>query len=402
VSRERVLFVTSPFGWGGTEKHLEDLIVRADSTRVDPVILSLRPNTYAEALARIGRGDVEIRRGNASTFREYRRLFKELGPDVIVFVNGKLGLFAWWVYAAARLCGARRVIGIEHLQAEAPPARPVTRGLLGQLRGAIGWRARHMLGIKAAGYLCDTTICVSDAVRRTVIEDYGYPAARTVTVHNGIDVKYYRRAGTFRDEVRAALDLRRDDQVLVYVARLGRLKRIDVLLRTVSAMSRERASLKCLIVGGGPAENDLKAQMRTLGLSNRVQFVGHHDDVRPYLEVADVYVSSSEREGFGLALVEAMAYELPCVATNIGGHDEILSKPGTGLLVAPGSPEKLAHGIAYVLDHPAEAQAMGIAARRVVEDRFDIERMVTQLVEIFLAGRSHRMMVSWRTKSRRV
>jgi glycosyltransferase involved in cell wall biosynthesis len=385
VSRERVLFVTYPFGWGGTEKHLEDLIVRADTTRLEPIILALRPSTYAAALQLKGRGDVPVHQKTASTFREYRRIFAALRPDVIVFVNGKLDLFPWWVYAAARLSGARRVVAIEHLQGEALPAAAAPAGLIGRVRRLIGWRARQVLRIKAAGHLCHRTICVSHAVRRTAVEDYGYPGDRTVTVHNGIDLKYYGRSGISRDEVRAGLGIESGDQLLVYIARLGHLKRIDILLRTVAFMSAERPQLKCMIVGGGPAEKELKALMLALGLADRVRFVGHQADVRPYLEAADVYVTSSEREGFGLALVEAMAYELPCVATNIGGHDEILSTPGTGVLVTPGSAEELALGIAFVLDHPTEAWTMGVAARRVAEERFDIDRMVAQLVDIFLA-----------------
>jgi hypothetical protein len=121
VSRERVLFVTYPFGWGGSEKHLEDLILRADTTRLEPIILALRPSTYAAALQQKGRGDVPVHQKTASTFREYRRIFAALRPDVIVFVNGMLDLFPWWVYAAARLSGARRVVAIEHLQGVAPP-----------------------------------------------------------------------------------------------------------------------------------------------------------------------------------------------------------------------------------------------------------------------------------------
>src|SRR4030095_3216432 len=131
VSRERVLFVTYPFGWGGSEKHLEDLIVRADTTRLEPVILSRRPRTYAPALQQKGRGDVPVHQKTASTFREYRRIFAALRPDVIVFVNGMLDLFPWWVYAAARLSGARRVVAIEHLQAIAPPPPDTTKGLSG-------------------------------------------------------------------------------------------------------------------------------------------------------------------------------------------------------------------------------------------------------------------------------
>jgi glycosyltransferase involved in cell wall biosynthesis len=238
--RERVLFVTYPYGWGGTEKHLEDLIVRADPTRLEPVILALNPSTYAAALQSKGRDDVPVHQKTASTFREYRRIFAGLRPDVIVFVNGVHGQFPWWVYAAARLSGARPVAAIEHLQSLAPPPPVTAPGVLGSVRRLIGWRARHMMRLRAPGYLCHRTICVSDAVRRTVVQDYGYPPTRTVTVHNGIDLKYYRRSGMLRDTARASLGIADDDRLLLYIARLGRLKRVDLLLHTVASMSAER------------------------------------------------------------------------------------------------------------------------------------------------------------------
>jgi glycosyltransferase involved in cell wall biosynthesis len=92
-----------------------------------------------------------------------------------------------------------------------------------------------------------------------------------------------------------------------------------------------------------------------------------------------VYVTSSEREGLSLAVVEGMAHELPCVATDIGGHDEILADTDAGVLVPPGCAEKLAGGILSVLDDPEQTRAMARAARRVAHERFNIDRMVRQI-----------------------
>lgn len=384
MSGERVLFVTRPLEWGGAEKHLTDLIVRADPARLDPAILAFAPDLYAKVLSTMGRSDVPVREATAATFRQYRRIFADARPAVIVFVNGMLGLFPSRAYAAARRSGARRVIGLEHSQAGAPPPQALPQGLLGPLRGLIGWRSRYMFDIRASGYLSHATVCVSNGVRRTLIDTYGYPAGSTLTVQNGIDTQYYRRSGGSRAASRAALGLEGDDEVLVYVARLTRLKRIDILLRAVAGIRGRRPALRCVVVGGGVLESELKAQSQALGLESTVLFAGQRDDVRPYLEAADLYATPSEREGLPLSLAEAMAYELPCVATNIGGHDEILSEPGTGILVEPGRPEDLAGAIENLLDNPAAARAMGVAARRVVEDKFSIERMVEQLVSIFL------------------
>ena len=123
MSRARIVFAVHPFGWGGAEKHLEDLIARADPARVEPVILSFAPNQYSEALRNLGRADVAVHTTDMSLdFWGFRRAFAELAPEVIVMVNGMLGQFPWWVYAAARMSGAKRVVALEHLQAEPAPA----------------------------------------------------------------------------------------------------------------------------------------------------------------------------------------------------------------------------------------------------------------------------------------
>ena len=230
------------------------------------------------------------------------------------------------------------------------------------------------------------TVCVSDAVRRRLVDEYRYPEARTATVLNGIDLSYYRHSGKSREERRKELGIDPGTELLVSVARLARPKRLDRLLESMAAIRPRRDSLKCIIVGGGQLEAELKARATALGLDGMVRFAGHQDDVRPYLEAADVYVISSDREGFGLALAEAMAFELPCVATNIGGHDEVLADPATGILVTPGNQDEFVHAVEYLLDHPVEAQAMGRAARKAVQARFDIERMVQELLAVFLGS----------------
>ena len=276
---------------------------------------------------------------------------------------------------------------MEHLQAgpAPPPASP--RGPAGPLRTLLGWRARYMYGLKASGYLSHATLCVSQEVRRTLIEEYSYPADRVFTVQNGVDVNYYRRSGAPRVATRAALGLPEDSEIILYVARLSPIKRIDILIKAVSLLRGHRPSLRCVLVGGGLQEQELKAQAQALGCENTIVFAGHRDDVRPYLEAADVYATSSAREGLPLSLAEAMAYELPCVATDIGGHREVLSAPGTGVLVESGSAEKMATAIEHLLDNPAEARAMGLAARKVVEERFNVERMVEQLMSGILNRR---------------
>ena len=109
-----------------------------------------------------------------------------------------------------------------------------------------------MLRLRIVAYLCQITICVSNAVRNTLVQEYGYPSGRTVTILNGIDFNHYRRRGNPSDHVRSTLGIDASQELLVCVARLAHLKRIDILLKAMSLISQVRPSCKCMIVGSGP------------------------------------------------------------------------------------------------------------------------------------------------------
>jgi len=99
----------------------------------------------------------------------------------------------------------------------------------------------------------------------------------------------------------------------------------------------------------------------------------------PYLELADVFVLSSDREGLPLSLGEAMAYGIPCVATDAGGNKEIVAHGQTGYIVKPGSPEQLADAINYLLTHDEERARMGARAQYRVREYFNIESRMKEL-----------------------
>jgi glycosyltransferase involved in cell wall biosynthesis len=377
--RERVLFVTRALGFGGTEKHLAELIVRLDR-RLEPVVLCFGPDEYSRYLEHRHGVAVTIHPVTAGNARPgYWQAFRRWRPAVVVFVNGRLGLFPWRAYLAARLSGARRVVAIEQLLGESPPIPPPFRGPLGWLRRRLGWHARYMLGMRAVGYLAHVTICVSEAVRRRLIDDYGYPARRTLIVRNPVDLSHFDGAGPRPTGVRSTFGIGPDEGVLVCVANLNPLKRVDVVLEALTILRGASRSCKCFVVGTGQLADELREKARLLGLSGTVFFIGHADDVRPYLDAADVYVTASDREGLPLAVAEAMACRLPCVATDIGGHNELVVHGETGLLVPPGSPGALARAIEHLLAHPEVREAMGRAARRRVEEHFDMERAMARI-----------------------
>jgi glycosyltransferase involved in cell wall biosynthesis len=292
-------------------------------------------------------------------------------------------------YVAAKLSGKRRLFAMEQLIADPVPGKITGIGLRTFLRRFLGWRARHIVGYvwrhQLAGRLVDKTICISNGVKERLVREYGFPADKTVTIPDGIDLKYFDSPnGSDCGSMRRSQNPGLDEAVILCVSRLAPRKRIDTLLDAFSLVLKEHPSCKCLIVGTGPSEQKLHAKSVELGISASVGFVGFAEDVRPYLEMSDIYVSSSEKEGLGVSIIEAMAYRLPCIVTNIEGHNEVVSHGDSGLLVTPGSAEELAQAINHLIVCKEQRKRMGINGRKRVEELFDADNTMAKIKDVLL------------------
>ena len=148
------------------------------------------------------------------------------------------------------------------------------------------------------------------------------------------------------------------------------------------------------MVGEGPAGAALRAQAERLHLGDRVVFAGLRRDVERLLPLMDVFVLPSQYEGFGIALIEAMAAGLPVIGTDVGGVPEIITHQQTGLLVPPGDAQALATAIERFLLDGALAQAMAKAGQRDVCSRFSLDRAVSQHETLYRACVSEREAVN--------
>jgi glycosyltransferase involved in cell wall biosynthesis len=235
------------------------------------------------------------------------------------------------------------------------------------------------------GYLCDSTICVSEAIRGSLIDDYRYPARKVITIRNGVDLTYYARNPTTRVGFREALGWS-EDCIFLCISRLVPQKRLDLLLEAMGSVKRRCPTARCLIVGEGFLFDELDAMTRRLGVESAVRFVGGQTDVRPYLGAADVFVLPSEREGLSLVLLEAMAQGLPCIAASLDGNREVIVEGDTGLLVPIGSVDELAEAMIHLSGLKEKRVRMGANSVKRVRDHFDIEGSLGKIVEVILGA----------------
>ncbi len=381
----RILFVTQTPEFGGAEKHLIDLVRRiGDSAHCTIVCFS--GDFYSAALhAQPHVQVVKVPRITKRKLWSFWRVFRRYPADVIVLVKGIFEHYPLSAYVAARACGARRVMALEHLIPDPLPGPSPGGGVAGFLRRLIGWRTRYLVGTALQGYLCHVTVCVSEAIRRRLIDEYGYPTSRTITIRNGIDLSHY---GSVRLRERIGSGSPNEGGpacvTLVCAARLSSVKRIDMLLDALAGTVKRYGGWRCLILGAGPLESELRERAQRLGLSAWVTFVGQVADVRPYLREADLFVLSSEKEGLPLALLEAMAAGVPAVVTDVGGTREVVVHGQNGLLVRSGSVEELERAINHMLANPEERRRMGEAARAHVQQHFDINISMERLTRTVL------------------
>lgn len=217
----------------------------------------------------------------------------------------------------------------------------------------------------------DRFVAVGEQVRKALIEFEGMPAPRVEVIYNGRDLSEYDPQKSQRDDVRRELGLAEDAFVVIQVARLNRLKDHPTALRAIRHLAHDRPHLRLVLVGDGEDRRQLEQHIEELNLGDSVLLLGSRSDVPRLLQAADAFLLSSITEGIPLTLIEAMATEIPCVVTNVGGVIEVITGGETGLLAPAGDDSKLARQIQQLIDSPKLAKRIAVAARKCVLERFD-------------------------------
>jgi glycosyltransferase involved in cell wall biosynthesis len=386
--KRTLLFVTNAFSYGGTEKHLLELLNRLEDGNVQSVVLCTDSDPFTERLKERCHSSVLIRSEKSlKSIKDWLRVFREIKPDVAVLVYGTIWQIPWFAAVAARLAGVQKLYAVHHLMPLPPWEPPVLKIKTARdiWRRVFGRRVRRILSARIPPNLCNKTICVSNAVRDSLIRQYHFPARKMLTIHNGISPREFAPGRTDRLAIRTKLEIRSDDFVLVCTARLSPEKGIDNLLSAISQIIQKYPSCKCIIIGEGHLREKLLEQVKSLGLSRHVFMEGFQADVRPYLCASDAFVLTSHIEGLPFSVLEAMACGLPCVVTRVAGNAEAVVHNVNGLTVNPGSVDEVVQAVTHLLTHPQERARMAQASRSRVCEEFDIEFKMAEIKRLFLS-----------------
>jgi glycosyltransferase involved in cell wall biosynthesis len=223
------------------------------------------------------------------------------------------------------------------------------------------------------GRLAKTFVCVSQA-GADMMRTQGITDTCIKVIHNGVDLQQFSCSGP------------NSAGPAITVARLSPEKDLAFLLRAVVHLLEPLSEFRLEIAGEGPCKAKLLQMAQSLGIADRVVFLGERFDIPELLSRARLYVLASRTEGVSLTLLEAMSRGLPVVATCVGGTAEIVVHGKTGLLVSSRDAAALARAIQQVWSNAGLASSLGLAGRRRVENEFDIDRAVAQYETLYLEG----------------
>ncbi len=258
--------------------------------------------------------------------------------------------------------------------------------------GDFHWQRTANLGraIRRRCLGADAFIACSGAIHDEFLEA-GYPAERLHNIPNGVAVPPPRTAAR-RQAARQALagaqpDLQLDAAapLVVYTGRLHEAKGLRDLLAAWAMVAPSYPQARLWLVGEGSERATLREIIDARGLASSVRLPGVFDTVEDVLEAADAFVLPSYVEGMSIALLEAMAAGLPVLASDIPANAALVEHERHGLLVPPRDPPLLAAALRRILQHSAQAQQLGAAARRRVEQAFSLHVAAERHLNLFAA-----------------
>jgi L-malate glycosyltransferase len=371
--RIRLLQLVTNFKFGGTERHLSNVVRLIDRSRFEVHLACL--GKYGEFLERVERdcGSIDeypIRRlhGPSTVWRQLQ-LARDLRRQRIQVIH-TYGFYAnMFALPAARLAGVPVIVASvrdtgDHLNA--------TR------------RHVHRLACR----LADCVLVNAEAVRQQW-NAAGFRSSKMAVIRNGINLTHFTPGP--RDAARQALGVPLTVPLVTVVSRLNRLKGIEHFLEAARRVLVRRPDVHFLVVGDSepsPSQAAYRASLEgltvRLGLAERVLFTGFRSDVPQLLGASTISVLPSLSEALSNVLLESMAAGLPVVATAVGGTAEAVQHGRTGFLVPPADPAALAEAITCLLEHPQLAQRYGEAARTRVREHFSDARMVHDTEQFYL------------------
>lgn len=225
----------------------------------------------------------------------------------------------------------------------------------------------------------DVVTAVSDSLVKQTYELI-QPKKEIETVYNFIDDRVYNKKDA--SHLKKQYGILEDEKVVIHVSNFRKVKRVQDVVYSFQLIQKE-INAKLLLVGDGPEMTYISNLVGELGLTDKVLFLGKQENLEELYSLSDVMLLLSEKESFGLVLLEAMACGVPCIGTNTGGIPEVIYEGETGYLCEVGDVKSIANRAVELLSNDLLHQNMSENAISTAKHAFHSEKIVTQYESIY-------------------
>jgi glycosyltransferase involved in cell wall biosynthesis len=375
----KVLHLIETLGSGGAERLLHTNLRHFDAGEIESRVVTVfsRGDYWKEQIEQLG---IEVKSLDRSKFSDIltgvRKLRRELKSDMPEVIHTHLWTANVIGRIAGRLSGVPVISSIHNPEYEPEAATGVSGKKLFAARQIDKWTAR---------FGCTRMIAVSNYVRESAHQRIGFPLDKIDVVYNPIDT-VERDPDFDKRALFSEIGLPPDAVVILNVGRVAPQKGLVYAIRAMKIVAGKMPHVHLLHVGAMDNSEYLTAarnEIERSGISSNVHMIGERRNIGDFLQAADLFVFPSLFEGLGIALAEAMAAGLPCVASDIRPLDEFVTSGENGVLVPPRNAEAIADAVVDLLSSAEKRERIGAAARETALAMFRPEPAAKRLTEIY-------------------
>jgi glycosyltransferase involved in cell wall biosynthesis len=378
----KILYAITKSNWGGAQRHVYDLAV-AMKTAGHEVFAAVggegllkekleKAGIYTYSIGTLGR-DMSLGK-DAGSFKELYSVIREKRPDILHLHSPKAaGLGA----LAGRLLGIKKIIYTVH-----------------------GWTFNEIrpfwqrAGITFFSWMtmifCHQIILLSNREYKQS-ERFPFIKKKLLLIPLGIQPPIFMSIDGAKQffAKRIGMEFGDFDKRIVIgtVAELHRNKGLSYLVKAAVKLIKNHQNYLFIIVGEGEERQQLEKEISNLGLENAIKLLGYVENSSEYLKVFSIFVLPSIKEGLPYTILEAGSASLPVIATIVGGIPEIITDMKSGILVQPKNDKELGHAISFMIEHPEERRAYGMALHEKILKDFSVDRMIAETEKVYKGER---------------
>ncbi len=376
----KIAYIVTPIEFGGAEKVNLTFLRNVDRTRFEiQLIVLIRPweknnfviNELEKEKYIIRKIPVAMRPRNSG--RDYIRIIRCFRMLYSILTSNSFDLVHSHGYFADIIgIPAARVLKIPHIS--------TCHGFISNDRNLVLYNRLDQIALRFS----DKIIAVSEQIKND-LERSGIRRSKITVIQNAVQTTHKtENYEENRRKKRLDLTIKDEEFIVGYVGRLSDEKGAQYLIEAGMLLMETGMPCKILIIGDGPKRKELEDMVKMKGLEDNIIFTGFQTNIEEWMPVLDIFILPSLTEGTPMALLEAMAFGLPVVASDVGGIPEIIDSGENGILVPAANPDKIKEAISTICKDNCFRTKLSEMAKKTIRSKFNINEWINKIESVYI------------------